>query len=204
MILVVDYGIGNIPSVLNMLKRVGANAIATSKPDDILAAEKLILPGVGAFDTGMKCLRESGLIDLLNHEVMVKNKEIMGICLGAQMLGRSSEEGREPGLGWIPMDAKHFGARGGLKIPNMGWRHVAVSADHSLVNHLGKDTRYYFVHSYHMVVDDPRSILLTANYGGHFTAGVVNKNISGFQFHPEKSHRFGMQLFKNFVEQGHA
>lgn len=200
MIVVVDYGVGNIASVLNMLKRVGAKAKASNLVDEIVNAEKLILPGVGAFDAGMRTLRESGLIDILNHQVLVARKPVMGVCLGSQMLGRRSEEGIEPGLGWIDMDIKRFEKRPERKVPHMGWSHVSCNYEHPLVRGLTDESRYYFVHSYYMCPDNERDTLLTADYGQKFTAAVAKDNVFGFQFHPEKSHRFGMQLFKNFVE----
>ncbi|MCF5725715.1 imidazole glycerol phosphate synthase subunit HisH [Pseudomonas syringae] len=200
MIVVVDYGVGNVASVLNMLKKVGAKAKSSNSVDEIVSAEKLILPGVGAFDAGMKTLRESGLVEVLNHQVLQVRKPVMGICLGAQMLGRRSEEGVEPGLGWIDMDIKRFEQRAERKVPHMGWSQVSNHREHPLVRGLDDESRYYFVHSYYMCPDNEQDTLLTANYGQEFTAAVARENIYGFQFHPEKSHRFGMQLFKNFVE----
>jgi glutamine amidotransferase len=200
MIVVVDYGVGNIASVLNMLKRVGAKAKASRLAEDIESAEKLILPGVGAFDAGMRTLRQSGLIDVLNHQALVVRKPVMGVCLGAQMLGRGSEEGHEPGLGWIDMDIKRFEKRAARKVPHMGWSHVSRNYEHPLVQGLTDESRFYFVHGYYMSPDNDQDTLLTADYGQKFTAAVAKNNIFGFQFHPEKSHRFGMQLFKNFVE----
>jgi len=200
MIVVVDYGVGNIASVLNMLKRVGANAKSSSNADEISAADKLILPGVGAFDAGMGRLRESGLIDVLNHVALTDRKPVMGICLGAQMLGKRSEEGQEAGLGWIDMTVRKFERREGRKVPHMGWSSVHPALAHPLVNDLTDESRFYFVHSYFMDPSDPADTLLVADYEQKFAAAVARDNISGFQFHPEKSHRFGMQLLKNFSE----
>lgn len=199
MIVVVDYGVGNIASVLNMLKKVGAKAKASNLPADLEQADKLILPGVGAFDAGMRTLRASGLIEVLNDQALNVRKPVMGICLGSQMLGCRSEEGEEAGLGWIDMDVVRFEKRDGRKVPHMGWNYVSPCAEHPILTGLNVDSRYYFVHSYYMSPRSSESTLLVANYGQDFAAGVMKDNIFGFQFHPEKSHRFGMQLFKNFV-----
>jgi imidazole glycerol-phosphate synthase subunit HisH len=199
MIVVVDYGVGNIASVLNMLKKVGAKAKASNLPADLEQADKLILPGVGAFDAGMRTLRASGLIDVLNEQVLNQHKPVMGICLGSQMLGCRSEEGEESGLGWIDMDIVRFEKREGRKVPHMGWSYVVPRLEHPILAGLNEESRYYFVHSYYMLPKMDNNTLLVANYGQEFTAGVVKGNIYGFQFHPEKSHKYGMQLFKNFV-----
>ncbi|WP_367393378.1 imidazole glycerol phosphate synthase subunit HisH [Pseudomonas sp. X4] len=200
MIVVVDYGVGNIASVLNMLKRVGAKAKASNSREDIEQADKLILPGVGAFDAGMQTLRNSGLIEVLNEQVLNKHKPVMGVCLGSQMLGNGSEEGNEPGLGWIDMDIVRFEKRDGRKVPHMGWNEVNPQLQHPILTGIDQASRFYFVHSYYMLPRHAENTLLTANYDQQFTAAVVKDNIFGFQFHPEKSHKFGMQLFKNFVE----
>lgn len=200
MIVVVDYGVGNIASVLNMLKRVGAKAMSSNRPEDIEAADKLILPGVGAFDSGMQTLRASGLIEVLNEQALQVRKPVMGVCLGSQMLGNGSEEGREFGLGWIDMDIVRFERRDGRKVPHMGWNEVTPAQKHPMLTGIDQQSRFYFVHSYYMLPRDPANTLLTASYDQQFTAAVVKDNIFGFQFHPEKSHKFGMQLFKNFVE----
>lgn len=202
MIIVVDYGVGNIASVLNMLKRVGADARASSRVEDIEQADKLVLPGVGAFDAGMQTLRKSGLIDVLTEQVLTKRKPVVGVCLGSQMLGMRSDEGVEPGLGWIDMDTVRFEKRDDRKVPHMGWNEVLVQKNHPILNGLDEHSRFYFVHSYYMLPRMSEDILLSCEYGQSFTAAVARDNIFGFQFHPEKSHRFGMQLFKNFVELG--
>ncbi|MCL8308511.1 MULTISPECIES: imidazole glycerol phosphate synthase subunit HisH [Pseudomonas putida group] len=200
MIVIVDYGVGNIASVLNMLKRVGAKAKASNRSEDIEQADKLILPGVGAFDAGMQTLRGSGLVEMLNEQVLNKGKPVMGVCLGSQMLGNGSEEGNEPGLGWVDMDIVRFEKREGRKVPHMGWNEVIPQIQHPILTGIDQESRFYFVHSYYMLPRHAENILLAANYDQQFAAAVVKDNIFGFQFHPEKSHRFGMQLFKNFVE----
>lgn len=199
MIVVVDYGVGNIASVLNMLKKVGAKAKASNQATDLEQADKLILPGVGAFDAGMRTLRASGLIEVLNEQVLGVRKPVMGICLGSQMLGCRSEEGKELGLGWIDMDIVRFEKRDGRKVPHMGWNYVSPCTEHPILAGLDQESRYYFVHSYYMLPKSSNDTLLVANYGQEFAAGVMRDNIFGFQFHPEKSHKFGVQLFKNFV-----
>ena len=205
MIVIVDYKVGNITSVQNMLKKVGCrDAIISSEPEVIAKATKLILPGVGHFDYGMRQLKASGLIDILNTQVIEKGIPILGICLGAQLLTRGSEEGQIEGLGWIPADTVKFDAtklQTGLKIPHMGWSDVEIKFDIPLLKDLPNDPRFYFVHTYHMQCDYKENEVVTANYGYTFAAGISKGNIMGMQFHPEKSHKFGMQLFKNFLEQ---
>lgn len=200
MIVVVDYGAGNIASVINMLRIVGVRAKASRNADDIAAADKIILPGVGSFDEGMSNLRAHGLIDALNNHALIKQKPILGICLGSQMLGKGSEEGGLPGLGWIDMDVVKFDSRSGLKVPHMGWNYVKPVKSHPILIGVDESFRFYFVHSYFMSPTTDRDALLIANYGQEFVAGVARDNIVGLQFHPEKSHRFGMTLLKNFVE----
>ncbi|MBA6109360.1 imidazole glycerol phosphate synthase subunit HisH [Pseudomonas asiatica] len=199
MIIVVDYGVGNIASVLNMLKKVGVKARSSNVAADIEQADKIILPGVGAFDAGMRTLRASGLVDVLNEQVLGARKPVMGICLGSQMLGCRSEEGTEAGLGWIDMDIVRFEKRDGRKVPHMGWNYVTPCGEHPILAGMSGESRYYFVHSYYMLPKSVDDTLLMANYGQEFAAGVMKDNIFGFQFHPEKSHKFGMQLFRNFV-----
>lgn len=204
MIAVVNYGLGNVSSVLNMLKKVGAkDAILAQTPSDIYQAEKLILPGVGAFDTGMELLNHSGLMDAINKHVLKEKKPILGICLGMQMLGLSSEEGSKKGLGYINFVCRRFEFKDEtLKVPHMGWDYVEiVKRENPLVSSIVEQpTRYYFVHSYHAVCEDVNNILMNCEYGYLFTAAVHKDNIYGVQFHPEKSHKYGMQLLYNFVK----
>ncbi|WOD12588.1 imidazole glycerol phosphate synthase subunit HisH [Pseudomonas sp. NyZ704] len=200
MIVVIDYGAGNIASVMNMLQKIGASAKVSNNPDDIAKATKLILPGVGAFDAGMTKLEDFGLIDILDYQVKVVKKPILGICLGAQMLGRGSEEGKKNGLGWIDMEVVKFEPRAGRKVPHMGWNYVKSNQPNRVLEGLDKDSRFYFVHSYYMQPHRAELTLLYADYNQQFCAGIVDSNILGFQFHPEKSHKFGMQILKNFAE----
>ena len=204
MIAIVDIGIGNLGAIRNMLRKIGAESRITSDPEDIRAASKIILPGVGAFNHGMQALAESGLTDVLNEQALNDKKPVLGICLGAQMLGRGSEEGSLPGLGWIDMDVVRFPRNAGLRVPHMGWNVVTPSTQGGHVHPLfaGNDAlpRFYFVHSFFMSCDHPEDTAATCDYGHPFTAAVARKNIWGVQFHPEKSHRFGAALLRNFAE----
>lgn len=203
MIAIIDYNTGNVGSIKNMLKKLGEReVIVTGKSEDLIYADKYILPGVGAFDYGMNSLDASGLIPELENQVLGNKKPILGICLGMQLLGRRSEEGERKGLGWIAFDTVRFNLEKQYKIPHMGWNYVSVvKEDEPIVKGMTQNKeRFYFVHSYHAVCDYSDNILMTCNYGYDFTASVISNNIIGVQFHPEKSHRFGMQLFKNFME----
>ncbi|MBX3242554.1 MAG: imidazole glycerol phosphate synthase subunit HisH [Chitinophagaceae bacterium] len=203
MINIVDYGVGNLTSILNMIKKVGYRNVRISGDAGAIGdADKLILPGVGHFDFGMQQLRKSGLVDMLNKEVLENRKMILGICLGAQLLTRSSEEGKEKGLGWIEAETVRFDAsRIGdkLKVPHMGWSNITVEKESRLFKDMFEEPRFYFVHSYHIVCDHSEDVIATARHGYRFTAGIERGNILGMQFHPEKSHKFGMKLLENFI-----
>ena len=199
MIAIVDYGMGNPGSILNMFKRLGFKAAIVAEPERILAADKIVLPGVGAFDAAMSRINATGLRAVLDRKAAEENVPILGICLGMQLLTRGSEEGKLPGLGWIPADTKRFPALPGLKVPHMGWNAVQVSAPSPLTEGFAGDERFYFVHSYHAVVDAPEHSILKARHGVEFDAAIRNAHIYGVQFHPEKSHRFGMKLLANFA-----
>lgn len=205
MIRIVDFGMGNLGSIVNMLRKIGAKACeVTSDLDRIAQADKLILPGVGNFRRGMTNLRERGLIEPLQHAAMARGVPILGICLGMQMLTRSSEEGHEKGLGWIPADTRRFNfvAHGcdPLPVPHMGWNVLRQGADSRLLSDWGEETRFYFVHSYHVICDAAENSTAEAVYGYPFTVAIEQGNVFGVQFHPEKSHRFGMRLLSRFVE----
>ncbi|MHC1682796.1 MAG: imidazole glycerol phosphate synthase subunit HisH [Clostridiaceae bacterium] len=202
MIAVIDYGVGNVGSIINMLKKIGIPSILTNDIEVIKKADKLILPGVGAFDVGMMKLNESGLTDAIKRHTIDEKKTLLGICLGMQLLGKKSEEGIEPGLGLIPFENKRFSFKNGeqLKIPHMGWDiTIPTKVDDSLVKGLSTNQRYYFVHSYHAVCENEENVLMTCEYGYSFAAAVKKGNIYGVQFHPEKSHKFGMALLENFA-----
>jgi imidazole glycerol-phosphate synthase subunit HisH len=203
MIVIIDYGMGNLGSLFNMLKKVGASALISAKLEDIARAEKLILPGVGAFDNAMKKIKELDLIPLLQEKVVEQKTPLLGICLGMQLLTQKSAEGNLPGLGWIAGDTVRFNFQGraqDLKIPHMGWNTVQLKKSSPLWEDMEEEPRFYFVHSYHVVCSHPEDVLTETTYGYNFVSAVVRDNIAGMQFHPEKSHKFGMKIFKNFVE----
>ena len=203
MIVIVDYGMGNLGSILNMLRKVGApEALVSSNPSDIERADKLILPGVGAFDTGMLKLRETGLVGLLKEKVLQDKTPTLGVCLGMQLMGKVSEEGELPGLGWFDAECVRFRfeASARLKIPHMGWNTVNIQKEGTLFKEMHEEPRFYFVHSYHVVSHNPDDVLATTDYGYPFVSAVQRGNIMATQFHPEKSHKFGMKIYKNFVE----
>lgn len=201
MITIVNYGMGNLGSMLNMFKHIGVKATIESDPSLILQSEKLILPGVGAFDAAMTCINSvSGLREVLDHKALIERTPILGVCLGMQLLTRSSEEGKLPGLGWIPGVTSRFPKQEGLKVPHMGWNVVLPNAPSQLTKKLDDEPHYYFVHSYCVHVDDPAHSLMKTHYGIDFDSAIGHDNIYGVQFHPEKSHRFGMQILKNFAE----
>lgn len=202
MITIIDYGIGNVGSIKNMLKKIGQKSIITSVREDILASDKLILPGVGAYDYGIEQLYRSNLIDTINQKVVKDKTPILGICLGMQLFSKGSEEGSKPGLGWINAYTKKFRFNDeiNLPVPHMGWNELKKNKESKLFAGLPINSRFYFVHSYHLNCEDSSDILFTSNYGYEFTSGIEKDNILGVQFHPEKSHKFGMQLLKNFAE----
>lgn len=202
MVVVVDYGMGNIGSIANMLRKVGAEARISSDHSVIEAADKLILPGVGAFDQGMHNLANRGLIPLLEKKVLEEKTPILGVCLGMQLFANGSEEGQCPGLGWLDASAVRFrsaGSEGRLKVPHMGWNTLEPQSQHPLLEGLEEQARFYFVHSFHLVCNHPDVVLTRTSYGGHFVSAIAQDNILGVQFHPEKSHRFGMRLYRNFA-----
>ena len=203
MIGVLDCGIGNIGSILNMLKKVGVEGRAVESGMEIDACDKLILPGVGAFDTGMALLSMNGRREALD-KAATAGKAILGICLGMQLLGRCSEEGKKEGLGYLPFSLVRFGQeqQPALKIPHMGWNEVRIlHPDATLAQNMEPEPRFYFVHSYYAVCDHPDDVLMTCDYGETFAAAVYRNNIWGVQFHPEKSHRFGMCIMRNFAKE---
>lgn len=201
MIAIIDYDVGNVGAVANMLRRLGVECEITAEPEKVASAAKIILPGNGAFDTCMRNLRASGLVPLIERRVLEEGVPLLGICVGAQMLGRGSEEGSEPGLGWLDLDVRRFPALPELRVPHMGWTNVQVlSSGNRLVRDLEPDARYYFVHSYYIHPGKDCEVVLTAKYGVDFAAAVAKGSVSGVQFHPEKSHRFGKRLLGNFAQ----
>lgn len=201
MFVILDYGVGNLTSIKNMLRKAGVESVITGNPDEIAAASKILLPGMGHFDNCMIRFNESGLRPLIESLVFDKKRPVLGICVGLQMFMQSSEEGVQPGLGWIKghsvrfreqqMEAQH-------KIPNMGWQDIKAVKPSPLMQDL-EGARFYFAHSFHVEPADATDKLVVCHYGYEFTAGIERDNVVGVQFHPEKSHRFGMQLLKNFA-----
>lgn len=199
MIAIIDYDIGNLAAVANMLRRIGVRAEMTASPDLVESASKIILPGNGSFDACVRNLKSSGLLPILEHKVMQQKTPLLGICVGAQMLGMGSEEGIESGLGWIDMRVRRFPSSLGIRVPHMGWNQVTPVTKNYLTEQMATDARFYFVHSYYMEVNDKSDQLLSSTYGVEFASGVARDNICGVQFHPEKSHRFGKQLLTAFA-----
>ena len=200
MISVVTYGVGNVGSIFNMFRKIGVPAVAASTPEDLARAEKILLPGVGAFDHGVAMLEDAGLIPTLRARA-ADGVPVLGICLGMQLLGRGSEEGRRRGLELLDAHSVRFTGdnRPGFRVPHMGWSELRYRRASPLFANFEDRARFYFVHSYHLVCADPVNVLATAEYGGEFTAIVQRGNVWGAQFHPEKSHRFGMRLLANFA-----
>jgi len=204
MIIIVDYGMGNLGSVKNMLKKIGEESLISSKKEDISNAKKLLLPGVGSFDSAMKNLHDLDVIDLIKKKVLVEKVPILGICLGMQLLTNTSEEGRLEGFGYVDAEVKRFDFESldkKLPIPHMGWNKTILHKESNLYkDNNDKNRRFYFVHSYAVTCKDENDILTTTEYGYEFVSSFEKDNIIGCQFHPEKSHKYGMKLFKNFVE----
>ena len=199
---VIDYGMGNLGSIVNMGRKAGGSFTVSADPAVIAQADKLILPGVGSFDHGMTKLRERGLIPVLNQQVLERKVPILGICLGVQLFTRGSEEGALPGLGWIAGHTIRFKRAvepSTLKVPHMGWNFIEPAKADPLLRDLPPEPRFYFVHSYHLVCDDATDVLTWTQYGQRFASAVQRGNIWGTQFHPEKSHKFGLALLKNFL-----
>jgi len=203
MLIVVDYGMGNLGSIINMLNRIGIESCASAEEKDIESAEKLILPGVGAFDSGMRNLLERNLVGVLNRRVIEEKIPILGICLGMQLMTKKSQEGSVAGLGWFDAMTKKIGfdnPADKLKIPHMGWNSIQVKRNNSLFDSAEENTRFYFLHSYYVECNNKEDILATTSYGYDFPSVINRGNIYGVQFHPEKSHKFGMKLMENFAK----
>jgi glutamine amidotransferase len=201
MIAILDYGVGNVKSISNMFKKIGVESVITSDAEILNSASKYILPGVGAFDYGMNQLKRSGVIPALEREVLQNKKPILGICLGMQLLTNRSDEGTENGLGWIDAETLKFKLDTNVyPIPHMGWNEIHAKSDEKLFVDLHQEARFYFVHSYFVSCAKEENSAATCHYGGNFTCSIHRENIYGVQFHPEKSHKFGMRLLKNFSE----
>ncbi len=201
MITIIDYGMGNTGSIVNMLKKIGIQSQITSDPEKIAIARKIILPGVGHFDRAMEKISQNGLREILDQKALKEKVPFLGICLGMQLLTKSSEEGQCAGMGWIPAKTVRFdfSEESPLKIPHMGWNMVQRSTPSTLTEDFEPEHRFYFVHSYHAQVEDEKYSILKTVHGYCFDSAIQNDNIFGVQFHPEKSHRFGLRLLKNFA-----
>lgn len=202
MIVIIDYGMGNLGSVFNMFKKIGVESKVSSNISDIQNASKILLPGVGSFDTAMKQIEDRGLRQVLDNKALIEKVPVLGICLGMQLLTCSSEEGTLPGLSWIKGRTLSFRNRinSNLKVPHMGWNNVKFEKESFILDGYKGDVKYYFVHSYFVKVEKKENSLMTSNYGLEFDSAIINDNIIGAQFHPEKSHKFGMKLFENFAK----
>lgn len=200
MITIVNYGLGNLGSIQNILRKIGQESTIIDTPEQLKQASKIILPGVGAFDTGMKFLNERGWIDPLNKKVLQGKVPVLGICLGMQLMTKGSEEGSLPGLGWIDAETIRFSNDLNIRIPHMGWNVTNQKKQTNLLEDNQDEKRFYFVHSFYVKLKEAADELLSTFYGQNFTSGFERGNIVGVQFHPEKSHRFGKELFRNFAE----
>jgi imidazole glycerol-phosphate synthase subunit HisH len=202
MIVIIDCGMGNVGSVANMLKKIGVPAILSADPGQIAAASKLILPGVGAFNHGMQTLHSRKLVPVLNERVMLRGVPILGICLGMQLFTESSEEGEVPGLGWVKSRTVRFRPTEQqplLRVPHMGWNTVDIRKPSGLFRNHDESLRYYFVHSYYVTCEEDQDVTAVTSYGVNFVSAFERNNVLGVQFHPEKSHKFGMKLLENFA-----
>ncbi len=203
MIVIVDYHMGNVGSIKNMIKKLGSDSVISSDPTTIRNAGKLILPGVGAFDNGMENINKLNLLDILNEKVLQKRTPILGICLGMELITKSSEEGIREGLGWIDASTVKFKFLDNvenLKVPHMGWNTIQIKKQSRILLNMRENPRFYFVHSYHPVCNNVKDVVAETTYGYPFTSIFAHKNIVGVQFHPEKSHKYGMKLLQNFIE----
>lgn len=202
MVVIVDYDMGNLRSIQYKLQRFGFNAVVSKDPDEIKKADRLILPGVGAFTAGMENLQASGLIPVLNEMVLEKKTPVMGVCLGMQLFSHSSDEGGAAGLGWLDAETVVFRFEDqakALPVPHVGWNSLARKKDSILLKNVPENQLFYFTHSYHLRCHDERDISATTFYGYEFPSVVQKGNICGTQFHPEKSHKCGLDLYLNFL-----
>ncbi|HWB93122.1 MAG TPA: imidazole glycerol phosphate synthase subunit HisH, partial [Puia sp.] len=201
MLAIIDYGVGNLTSVLNMFSRIGVDACITGDPAQVEKADRILIPGVGNFDKCMQNFNASGLRKLVEKKAHTDKIPVLGICVGAQMMTRGSEEGREAGLGWIDADTVRFrlDPSGEQKVPHMGWSDLIIAQEAPLWTAMPEEPRFYFAHSYHFVLDDDGKAIGRADYGYEFVCAFRINNIFGVQFHPEKSHRFGMRVLANFA-----
>jgi imidazole glycerol-phosphate synthase subunit HisH len=203
MIAIVDYGLGNVQAIANIYKRLEIPATLARRPEDLIDASHLILPGVGAFDWAMSRLQASGMRDTLDELVLGKGRPVLGICVGMQMMAQGSDEGKLPGLGWFEAHVRRFDDSrfdSPTHLPHMGWNDVQATDGQGLFRELTQDARFYFLHSYYFAPKHPQDLLASADYGGRFACAVRRGQVHGVQFHPEKSHGWGIQLLKNFAQ----
>jgi imidazole glycerol-phosphate synthase subunit HisH len=202
-IAIVNYGLGNIQAFANIYKRLNIPARIASTHNDLKTAAKIILPGVGAFDWAMSRLNESGMRGALEELVIGKGRPLLGICVGMQILANRSDEGKLPGLGWIKGEVKKFSDCAFVQkthLPHMGWNDVMPQNEKYLFKDLQSEARFYFLHSYYFALQNQENVLAVTDYGGLYASSIGSGNIFGVQFHPEKSHKWGIQLLKNFAE----
>ena len=203
MIAIINFGSGNIAAIANIYRQLQLPYIVTSNLGDLAAADRYILPGVGAFDATMRSLKSSGMLETLNEQVLVHRKKILGICVGMQVLADSSEEGDLAGLGWVPGRVRKIDTSllpASPRLPHMGWNSIELRADAPLFNHVDVDHGFYFLHSYYFDVGETADVSATVKYGKRIPCAVARANVSGMQFHPEKSHTNGVAVFRNFAE----
>jgi glutamine amidotransferase len=201
MITIIDYRMGNLGSICNMFHRLGIKARVSADPEIIRTADRLMLPGVGHFSNGARQFAEAGLREVLEEKVQRGGTPLLGICVGQQLLGSDSEEGDGEGLGWVPGRCMRFRPQDGAKVPQMGWNYVQPARPHPVIADLGDEPRFYFANSFWLKAEKRDEVLVESSYGGErFTAGVARDSIVAFQFHPEKSHRFGMRILENFAK----
>jgi imidazole glycerol-phosphate synthase subunit HisH len=199
MVVVIDYGVGNLMAIQNIIKKAGGTSIISDDREQILRAKKIILPGVGSFKYCADQLASRELIPILNEAVADQSKKILGLCVGAQLMTKESEEGNARGLGWVDAITVKFDSSKVTIVPHMGWTNIQFEKQSALASGLETEARFYFVHSYHFVFTDPAQVLATASFGYNFACAFERNNVAGVQFHPEKSHRFGIKLFENYL-----
>ena len=199
MIVIIDYGMGNLHSVLKAFRRSGAEAIISSNKKVVEKANKLVLPGIGHFKRGMENLEKLGLIEILNKKVLEEKTHILGICLGMELFTKFSEEGNVRGLGWFNANTIKFNLDNKLRIPHMGWNNLKIKKKHKIFSNIREGNNFYFVHSYYVNCKNKEDILATTIYGKEFVSAIQKDNIFGVQFHPEKSHSSGLTIIKNFI-----
>lgn len=203
MIAIIDYGSGNIAAVANIYKHLKIPYVVTGNPDELRKADSYILPGVGAFDATMRYLNDSGMIAVLNEQIIGQGKKVMGICVGMQILAESSEEGGLAGLGWIPGRVRKIDISllsNSPKLPHMGWNAITPKDNARLFESVDVERGFYFLHNYYFDATDDNDVSATVQYGMEMPCAVARANVFGMQFHPEKSHANGMAVFRNFAE----